>query len=144
MLDGIDRVLVLAPHTDDGELGCGALIARLAVYPNIVRSPAFACTGAKTELALSLARSVDASVYLSGQGGANYQDEHESGRAGIQLRYSEFVHPVCQQRQLPFVAGLSILDMLFTCGPTAVREALYAGSNTARTVHPVGLAPQLD
>jgi LmbE family N-acetylglucosaminyl deacetylase len=28
MRDGIGRVLVLAPHTDDGELGCGASIAR--------------------------------------------------------------------------------------------------------------------
>jgi LmbE family N-acetylglucosaminyl deacetylase len=28
MLDGIGRVLVLAPHTDDGDLGCGASIAR--------------------------------------------------------------------------------------------------------------------
>jgi LmbE family N-acetylglucosaminyl deacetylase len=29
-LSGIDRVLVLAPHTDDGEFGCGATIARLS------------------------------------------------------------------------------------------------------------------
>lgn len=28
MFDGIGRVLVLAPHTDNGELGCGASIAR--------------------------------------------------------------------------------------------------------------------
>lgn len=27
---GIERVLVLAPHTDDGEFGCGATIARLS------------------------------------------------------------------------------------------------------------------
>ena len=30
MISGkVDRVLVLAPHTDDGELGCGATIAKL-------------------------------------------------------------------------------------------------------------------
>jgi len=28
MIQGIDRVLVLAPHTDDGEFGCGGSIAR--------------------------------------------------------------------------------------------------------------------
>jgi hypothetical protein len=65
---------------------------------------------------------------LSGQGGSNYQDEQEFERAGIELRYSDFVHPVYQQGQLPFIAGLSILDMLFSCGPTAVGEALYVTS----------------
>ncbi|MDX6621551.1 MAG: hypothetical protein QOK36_3937, partial [Gaiellales bacterium] len=29
MIDGLSRVLVLAPHTDDGEFGCGGTMARL-------------------------------------------------------------------------------------------------------------------
>ena len=29
MIDGLTRVLVLAPHTDDGEFGCGGTMARL-------------------------------------------------------------------------------------------------------------------
>ncbi len=29
MIDGLERVLVLAPHTDDGEFGCGGTMARL-------------------------------------------------------------------------------------------------------------------
>ena len=29
MLDGLQRALVLAPHTDDGEFGCGGAMARL-------------------------------------------------------------------------------------------------------------------
>jgi len=27
-MSGIDRVLILAPHTDDGEFGCGGSVAR--------------------------------------------------------------------------------------------------------------------
>jgi hypothetical protein len=96
----------------------------LGFHTEIVRSSTLGCTGVKTDLILCLARSVGASVYLSGQGGANYQDEQEFERAGIELRYSDFVHPAYQQRQLPFIAGLSILDMLFSCGPIAVREEL--------------------
>jgi len=100
----------------------------LSLHTEIVRSSTLGCMGAKADLILCLARSVGASVYLSGQGGANYQDEREFERAGIELRYSDFVHPAYQQRQLPFIPGLSILDMLFSCGPTAVREALCDGS----------------
>lgn len=100
----------------------------LNFHTEIIRSSTLGCVGAKSDLILCLARSVGASVYLSGQGAANYQDEQEFERAGIELRYSDFVHPVYQQRQLPFIAGLSILDMLFSCGPTAVREALHVTS----------------
>jgi hypothetical protein len=100
----------------------------LGVRTEIVRSSALGCTDTTTDLNLSLTRSVGASVYLSGQGGAKYQDQHEFERAGIELRYSDFVHPVYKQCEPPFVAGLSILDMLFSCGPTAVREVLCAKS----------------
>ncbi len=29
MINGVGKVLVLAPHTDDGELGCGATMSKL-------------------------------------------------------------------------------------------------------------------
>lgn len=99
----------------------------LGIHIEIIRSSALGRTHAETGLNLSLARSAGASVYLSGQGGANYQDEREFERAGIEFRCSDFVPPAYQQGQLPFIARLFILDMLFSCGPTTVREALNAG-----------------
>ena len=41
MIDGLKRVLVLAPHTDDGEFGCGGTMARLAERGADVRQIAF-------------------------------------------------------------------------------------------------------
>ena len=41
MLEGLERVLVLAPHTDDGEFGCGGTIARLVDAGVEVRYVAF-------------------------------------------------------------------------------------------------------
>ncbi len=41
MIDGWQRVLVLAPHTDDGEFGCGGTMARLAEGGAEVRYVAF-------------------------------------------------------------------------------------------------------
>ncbi len=29
MLDNVNKILILAPHTDDGEIGCGGLISKL-------------------------------------------------------------------------------------------------------------------
>jgi N-acetylglucosamine malate deacetylase 1 len=41
VIDGWSRALVLAPHTDDGELGCGGTMARLAEQGAEVRYVAF-------------------------------------------------------------------------------------------------------
>lgn len=41
MLDGLERALVLAPHTDDGEFGCGGTMARLVEAGCEVRYVAF-------------------------------------------------------------------------------------------------------
>ena len=41
MIEGIRRALVLAPHTDDGEFGCGATMARLVDQGADVRYVAF-------------------------------------------------------------------------------------------------------
>ncbi len=41
MIEGWQRVLVLAPHTDDGEFGCGGTMARLAEAGVEVRYVAF-------------------------------------------------------------------------------------------------------
>ena len=41
MIDGWKRVLVLAPHTDDGEFGCGGTMARLVEAGAEVRYVAF-------------------------------------------------------------------------------------------------------
>src|SRR5947208_10633188 len=41
MIEGLKRVLVLAPHTDDGEFGCGGTMARLVDAGCEVRYVAF-------------------------------------------------------------------------------------------------------
>ena len=41
MINGVERALVLAPHTDDGEFGCGGTMARLVEAGADVRYVAF-------------------------------------------------------------------------------------------------------
>ena len=41
MINGVERALVLAPHTDDGEFGCGGTMARLVEAGSDVRYVAF-------------------------------------------------------------------------------------------------------
>ena len=70
-----------------------------------------------TEWIISVCKEVGATVFLSGRGGASYQDESAYARAGIQLVYTDFQHPTYPQAFGEFVPGLSIVDLLFNCGP---------------------------
>jgi len=54
--------------------------------------------------------------YLSGRGGARYQDPETFRRAGVGLRYTGFVHPDYDQGGRMFVPGLSVLDAAFRLG----------------------------
>jgi len=55
-------------------------------------------------------------TYLSGTGGAKYQDASKFEAAGIALRYGDFHHPQYAQAQTEFTPGLSVLDALFHLG----------------------------
>ena len=56
------------------------------------------------------------SVYLSGTGGAGYQDEAKFRSAGLSLDYVAFDHPLYDQARADFTPGLSILDAAFHLG----------------------------
>ena len=55
-------------------------------------------------------------TYLSGKGGAEYQDPTKFMAAGIELRYTDFEHPSYDQGGADFVEGLSIVDAVFHLG----------------------------
>jgi hypothetical protein len=90
----------------------------------LVNSSELDVAGAKSELALNLCQAVGADALLVGLGGSRaYLDRAAFARAGIELVFQEFQHPVYPQRGPgPFIAGLSALDLLFNRGPQSLRE----------------------
>ncbi|MEK4230553.1 WbqC family protein [Solibacillus sp. FSL H8-0538] len=56
-------------------------------------------------------------VYLSGVGARVYNDIREFHDNQIELVYQDFKHPEYPQRFGDFQPNLSIIDMLFNCGP---------------------------
>lgn len=66
---------------------------------------------------IAILRAVGPNVtYLSGMGGANYQDPEKFARAGISFNYNDFTHPRYDQGHEKFLPGLSVLDALFRLG----------------------------
>lgn len=72
----------------------------------------------KTDLIVDICGALGADAYLSGTGGGrDYNDEELLRGHGIDLRYDEFEPPVYPQLWGNFEPGLSLLDLLFNCGP---------------------------
>lgn len=66
-----------------------------------------------------ICRKLKADTYLSGSGGRDYLEvalfEHEN----INVIYQDFKHPQYKQCFYPFMPYMSIIDLLFNCGPEA-------------------------
>jgi len=69
------------------------------------------------DLLIGICGELGADTYLSGSGGANYQDEEMFSKAGIRLIYADYHHPQYPQQFGDFIPGLSVIDLLCNCGP---------------------------
>jgi len=83
---------------------------------NIVFASDLKARGSKSELILNICKEVEATKYISGQSGKDYLDTFAFKRAGIEVMFDGFTHPIYHQKERkgqPFVPNLSIIDMLF-------------------------------
>ena len=93
-------------------------------------SSEFAATGRKDERVVSLLRSAGATEYLSGPTAKGYIDPHRFERAGIRLAYKTYDYGDYPQLYGPFEGAVSVVDLLFNCGP---RSRSYLKSKTPST-----------
>lgn len=59
-------------------------------------------------------------IYVSGIGAKAYNVESVFTDNNINLVYQDFKHPIYEQKWGEFIPNLSILDMLFNCGPETI------------------------
>ena len=87
----------------------------------LIRSSELGVGGARGELILNICRAVGASTLVAGMGGSRgYLDAAAFERAGVDIEFHRFEHPVYRQcGTAPFTPGLSALDMLLNCGPAS-------------------------
>ena len=112
----------------------------LEIRTPIVLSSSLSPSGKKTEMIIDLCQKAGADTYLSGRGGSvDYLDRPLLAEAGIRLQWQDFTHPAYPQLhpRCGFVANLSLLDLLFNCGPQS--RAILLGS----TALPASLAASI-
>ncbi len=73
-----------------------------------------------TERLVDLCRQVEGDIYLSGKDGAKYMDLDIFEKEGIKIIFQDYKHPQYPQLFGSFEPYMSILDLLFNCGPESL------------------------
>lgn len=121
-IDGIAEIL-RAEHANLAELNIalvGHLCELLGITTPYVRSSALGIDGNSDERLAAITAHLGGDIYLSGFGGANYQLEQTFAARNIGLETYRFRPPIYQQTRGDFLAGLSILDVMFNCAENSL------------------------
>ena len=100
------------------------LCAAFDIHVERALSSEMSPAGASNEMLAELLRGSGATHYLSGLGAREYFDPAPFARAGVEVVWQDFTHPVYPQLHGPFVPMLSAVDMLFNCGVERSRDLL--------------------
>ncbi|HEX9726035.1 MAG TPA: WbqC family protein [Vicinamibacteria bacterium] len=80
----------------------------------------------RDERLIELCRRYGARNYLAGAGGRAYMELARYRAAGLEVVFQDYRHPAYPQLFGDFTPNLSVLDLLFNCGPTSI-EVIRGG-----------------
>jgi len=103
-------------------------IAALGIRTRMVRASELEAPGTGTGRLVNLIRAVGGTHYYSGAYAMNaYLDRSLFDRAGIEVEWQNWIAPSYSQLYGPFIPDLSIIDLLFNCGPNSLAILLGSG-----------------
>jgi hypothetical protein len=110
------------------------LVKVLNIKTRIIRGSDLPVPGEATERLVNICKELKASSYLTGAFAAGaYLEAPLFEREGIGLSFQEFHCPQYSQLfpEVGFIPELSILDLLFNCGPSTLEVLMGTGPNSA-------------
>lgn len=97
-------------------------------------------SGAKQERLLQLLTKAETDVYISGPAAQAYLDVDHFAAAGITTIFKDYAgYPQYHQFHPPFEHSVTVLDLLFHCGPEAPYY-IWGWRNASQACHSVGQA----
>lgn len=105
------------------------LLDTLGIEASIKRASTMGLQGKKNDMALDMCRVTGADLLIFGAQGRDYADRDAFAAAGIDIYFQDYRHPVYPQLYGDFVSHLSVIDLLFNCGPASL-DILMSGNIT--------------
>ena len=88
----------------------------LNIQTPIVKASDYDFNGKGSDLVLDMCIKLKATKYIFGEQGHNYADKEAFKKAGIELYFQKYNHPVYKQKGKNFLPYMSIIDLLFNEG----------------------------
>ena len=115
------------------ELNIG-LLEHLRKFLNLNDKPAVLASSLDlrddpTDRLIDICKLLGGDAYLAGQDGATYMDLERFKHSGIAVIPQEFRHPVYPQPFGDFQSHMSVIDLLFNCGPDSLEVIRRANSS---------------
>lgn len=92
----------------------------LKIKVNFIDARDLDLEGKKNSLVLDMCRKLNADTYIFGALGQDYADSEAFEQQGIKVIFQDYRHPEYPQLYGDFVPYLSIIDLLFNCGPDSL------------------------
>jgi hypothetical protein len=97
-----------------------ALCGALGLERDTRFSSDLAVPGASAERLIGICRTLGAACFYEGAAGRDYIDNNTFVAAGLTIQYQDYRHPEYPQLHGPFQPFLSVIDLLFNCGPDSL------------------------
>jgi hypothetical protein len=98
------------------------IMRQLRIETPIRFSREFSPTGNKTDMLIETLKQVGATDYLCGPASRAYLETKKFRAAGIRVEYKSYDYQDYPQLHGPFEPNISVIDLLFNCGPDARRH----------------------
>lgn len=89
----------------------------LGIKTEFINSMELKTSGIKDDKLINICKEIGATSYLSGPAAKAYIEEDKFKEANIKLEYINYDYPEYNQLNGSFTHFVSIIDMLFSCGP---------------------------
>ena len=93
----------------------------LGIETETLRSSELAVTGSRNERLVTMCQRLGATHYLSGSAARSYLDVAMFEQAGVQVEFHDYEHPTYPQVHGEFIPFLSVVDLMFNCGPDSLK-----------------------
>lgn len=90
---------------------------QLGITCPLIKSSTLQSQGQKTERIIKICKELGATTYISSNGAKPYLQEHLFAESNLELQYQDYSPRPYPQLHPGFEPYLSVLDLLFNCGP---------------------------
>ncbi len=97
------------------------LASAIGIVAKVAKSSEGQFSEEPTERLIEICRWAGSDTYLAGAGGLHYMRLDRFQQEGIRVLQQEFESPIYPQRYGPFEPNLSVVDLLFNCGPRSLQ-----------------------